>query len=186
MSTCNHEALTDSLRSFPAAFTAYLADVSDACATWQPAPEAMSGADGAPASSPPWSILQIVCHLIDEETDDFPIRLRLTLDDPAQPWPVIDPERTARERSYDLTLADALKQFTVARAESLKMLHAVDSPDFSRAHTHPKLGALAAGDVLAAWAAHDHFHLRQIIKRRIQWLEAQAGPFSIAYADGSL
>ena len=47
-----------------------------------------------------WSILEIVCHLKDEETDDFRQRLRLTLEDPAKEWPKMDPEAWVTERRY--------------------------------------------------------------------------------------
>lgn len=39
-----------------------------------------------------WSILEILGHMLAEETQDFRVRLKLTLQDPEQPWPDYDPE----------------------------------------------------------------------------------------------
>ena len=38
-----------------------------------------------------WSVLEIVCHLADEEVDDFRTRLKLTLESPELPWPQFGP-----------------------------------------------------------------------------------------------
>ena len=183
MSTFDPAPLVDSLRSFPEALRAYLANTTDEAARWQP--DVTSNADDSTPERP-WSILQVACHLVDEERDDFSMRVRMTLEDPTQDWPPIDPERTARERSYDLSLADAIEQFADARATSIDWLDSLDAPDWSRAYNHPRFREVPAGELLAGWAAHDHFHMRQIIKRWIQWLAEQATPYPIDYAGGIL
>ena len=56
------------------------------------------------------------------------------------------------------------------------------APDWDRARTHPTAGTLLAGDLLAAWAAHDARHLAQIA-RRLHALAARDGaPYSVGYA----
>src|SRR5262245_52934790 len=52
--------------------------VPDGQARWKPEPSQ-------------WSILEVVCHLGDEEVDDFRKRIELTLLDPERTWPPIDP-----------------------------------------------------------------------------------------------
>lgn len=130
-----------------------------------------------------WSILEIINHMADEEVDDFRARLRSTLEDPAKPWPGIDPEGWARDRDYNSRdLNESAACFKAARAESLKWLDSLENPDWSLAHQHPKLGVIRAGDLLAAWCAHDALHLRQIAKRLYQLILRDAGDYSAAYA----
>ena len=38
-----------------------------------------------------WCLLEIVCHLYDEEREDFRRRTRLVLENPTEPLPPIDP-----------------------------------------------------------------------------------------------
>ena len=121
--------------------------------SWKPSPE-------------DWSILEIVCHLGDEEVDDFRKRVRLTLEQPGEPWPPIDPEAAAVERNYaGQDLAQALKRFLDERQQSLVWLRSLDDPDWDAAYDHPNHGPVPAGEIMASWAAHDVLHLRQISKR---------------------
>ena len=144
--------------------------VSEEQARWKPAPQA-------------WSMLEILGHLSDEERDDFRRRLRLTLEDPVLDWPPIDPEAWARERRYnERDLGPALEEHECERAASLAWLRSLRAPDWARAHVHAQLGPLAAGDLLAAWAAHDLLHLRQLVSRKLELLDAAAAPFSARYA----
>ena len=70
-----------------------------------------------------WSILEILRHLVDEETDDFRQRVQRTFANPAEPWPPINPEATAVERNYNAGQPDvALRQVTEERQKSLKWL----------------------------------------------------------------
>lgn len=113
-----------------------------------------------------WSILEIVCHLVDEETDDFRARLELTQRDPAAPWPGIDPEGWAVRREYSKQDLDAkVRAFAEERAKSVSWLRSLREPDWQVAHNHPRFGPIRAGDLLCAWAAHDALHIRQIAKR---------------------
>lgn len=116
-----------------------------------------------------WSILEIVNHLADEEVDDFRTRLRLTQDDPAAPWPGIDPEGWACEREYNQrSLSESIDRFVRERGESVKWLRSLvhsGRADWKVEHLHPRHGPISAGTLLVSWAAHDALHLRQIAKR---------------------
>lgn len=161
--------LIDSLERFGAALPAVVAGVGPDDARWRP-PE------GA------WSILEIVCHLADEEAEDFGARLRMTLEDPEKPWPAIDPPGWAARRRYnDGDLGVAVARFASLRRSSVRWLRGLDEPDFDRAYNHPR-GIIRAGDLLASWAAHDALHLRQIAKRLYQLARRDAGGFSVGYA----
>jgi len=152
------------------ALDALIAGISDADARWKPP----SGA---------WSICEIICHLLDEERDDFGARVRATLEDPSRAWPPIDPEGWAILRRYNERDWKAqLAELRAARRESLAWLRAHESADWTNAHAHPSLGTIRAGDLLAAWAAHDLLHLRQLTKRRFELLGRDTEPFSTRYA----
>lgn len=163
-----------SLEHFPPLLVAAVNAIDDDASRWRPQ-------DGA------WSILEIVSHLADEEELDFKVRLRSTLSDPAQAWPGIDPVSWATQKNYNSgELKAALNRFSAERARSIDWLRSLSQPDWSRTYEHPKIGSIRAGDLLAAWATHDYFHLRQISKRRLQLLEVAAQPYSLAYAGGSI
>jgi hypothetical protein len=130
-----------------------------------------------------WSVLEIVCHLADEEEFDFRQRVQMTLKNPLDNWPAIAPEQWAVERRYNEgRLEAAVSRFEALRRESVSWLRAVEYPDWSRTHQHPKIGPMRAGDLLASWVAHDALHLRQIAKRMYQMAARDAGGYSIRYA----
>ena len=165
------ELLIGRLAGFAETLPAAVAGVPDADARWRP-------------EQGSWSILEIVAHIADEEIDDFRMRTELTLSDPELPWPPIDPEGAAVERRYnEADLGKTVSRFVTARRESITWLQQLRDPDWSRTHHH-KLGDIRAGDVLAAWVAHDALHLRQIAKRLFQLTQRDAGEYSTAYAGG--
>jgi hypothetical protein len=165
----NLPKLMTSLERFGRTLPVLVADVQPDDARWKPP----SGA---------WSILEIVCHLADEEELDFRHRLRSTLADPRVPWPPIDPEGWAKDRRYNEgVLADAVTRFVTQRSESTAWLRSLQFPDWGTAHQRPS-GVLRAGDLLSAWVAHDYLHLRQIAKRMYELAARGAGEYSIGYA----
>ena len=166
----NLKRLIDSLERFAEILPAVVRGVTTEDARWKPA-------DGA------WSILEIVTHLADEEVEDFRTRVERTLRDPAEPWPPIDPEAWAVDRRYNEgDLAGALKRFVSERRRSVNWLRGITNPDWSKARKHPQLGPLRAGDIFAAWVAHDALHLRQIAKRMHQMTQRDAGVYTVHYA----
>ena len=166
----NHAMLIASLERFGQMLPAVVRDVTDGDAAWKPP-------DGA------WSILEVVCHLADEEVSDFRQRVALTLSDPNRPWPPIDPDGWAVERRYNEgKLGEVVSRFVSLRVESVEWLRSLDRPDWTRTHQHPKFGPFRAGDLLASWVAHDYLHLRQIAKRMYEMAARDAGEYSTRYA----
>jgi len=132
-----------------------------------------------------WSIVEVINHLRDEEREDFRTRLDLTLRAPSEPWPRIDPERWARERDYNAReLAGSLDAFLGERRASLAWLAGLDAPDWGAVHHHPSIGVMSAADVLGAWIAHDHLHIRQLDELHWQWLAGRTAPIALSYAGG--
>ncbi len=166
----NALGLIDALDRFRKILPAVVGGLSTDNARWKPP-------DGA------WSILEVVCHLGDEEEEDFRRRLALTLGQSTEPWPPIDPEGWALDRRYNEgKLDEALQRFQSARDASVTWLRSLDAPDWEQRYEHPKLGSIRAGDLLAAWTAHDQLHLRQIAKRLFQIAQRDGGEYSTQYA----
>jgi hypothetical protein len=166
----NLPKLIASLERFGRMLPEVVRDVSSDDSRWK-AP------DGA------WSILEIVCHLADEEEFDFRARLGSTLTDPSARWPPITPETWAIERHYNESdLALVVQRFTSLRSQSVSWLRSLKNPDWSRTYHDRQVGPIRAGDLVASWAAHDCLHLRQISKRMYQMAVHDAGEFSTRYA----
>lgn len=158
------------LEHFGEAFSAVAMIPSMDDARWKPSPK-------------DWSILEVCCHLLDEEREDFRVRLRSTLRDPSLPWPELDLDGVAERRGYlSSDLRGTVSSFIAERRESVAWLRSLGDANWSKAYPHPKFGPIAAGSLLASWAAHDALHLRQISKRLHQLAARDGCGFSIAYA----
>jgi hypothetical protein len=111
-----------------------------------------------------WCLLEVVCHLYDEEREDFKARLRHVLKTPDLPLPEIKPEEWPAGRNYmTWNYEETLEKFRSERIQSVEWLSELKSPSWKNAYLHPKLGVLSAELLLANWLAHDHLHIRQII-----------------------
>jgi hypothetical protein len=164
------DRLINRLGKFGPVLPAVVAGFSDEDLRWKP-------------SESDWSVLEIVRHLLDEETGDFRRRVRATIVMPEQPWPEIDPQGWAVERKYNEGSAtDAAMRFAAERKASVAFLLGLDEGVWTTAYQHPKFGPITAGDLLAAWAAHDALHLRQIAKRMYQLAERDGGDCKTIYA----
>jgi len=130
-----------------------------------------------------WSMVEVVCHLADEERDDFRRRLDLTLHRAGEAWPPNDPAGWVVERGYAArTLAAALADFLAERERSVAWLEELGPPDLSAAYQHPRVGPIRAGDLLLSWLNHDLLHLRQLIRLEFSWNESRSRPYSSRYA----
>ena len=130
-----------------------------------------------------WSILEVINHLADEEKDDFRIRLDITLHDPDGEWPPIDPPGWARDRQYNQrSLGESLQRFERERRYSMQWLKGLRDPRWESGYIHPRIGELRAGDILAAWLAHDYLHIRQLAGLRVTILQNEVAPFHTRYA----
>ena len=129
-----------------------------------------------------WSMLEVVCHLFDEEREDFRRRLDMILNHPGEDWPPINPRGWVQERGYNLRdLAEMLDAFDEERRISLMWLETLDEPDWEAGEVF-EWGTMKAGDMLAAWAAHDKLHLRQLVELRYGRVKCLADPYGVLYA----
>lgn len=163
------EAAARRLEATAKAIEALARGVDGEQARWKPAPEK-------------WSILEVVNHLHDEEREDFRQRLDYTLHRPGERWPKIDPEGWVAARGYaERDLDESLDRFLAERRQSVEWLRGLESPDLDAVYEHPR-GRVSAGDLLAAWLAHDLLHVRQLARLRYQHLAAAAHPYRLEYA----
>jgi hypothetical protein len=160
------------LRQKAAAIVALAEGITPEQARWKPTPEE-------------WSLLEVICHLHDEEREDFRQRLDLTPHHPEADWPPINPARWVMEHAYNQRdLPAMVADFTQERERSLTWLDTLSQPDWSVARTHPVAGKMTASNVLGVWVAHDHPHIRQLNQLHWQWLATQVDALSLEYAGG--
>jgi uncharacterized damage-inducible protein DinB len=130
-----------------------------------------------------WSVVEVLAHLLDEEREDFRLRLDLTLHQPETEWPPIDPEGWVTARDYQSRDPLAtLAEWRSERQRSLAWLRGLAAPDLTVARRHPAGFELRAGDLLASWVAHDLLHLRQLVELRYALVQRLTQPYDIRYA----
>lgn len=143
-----------------ATFEHLLHGLEDAQIQWRPTPDK-------------WNLLEIVCHLLDEEREDFKQRVRQTLEDPTTAPPSIDPEGWVLTRGYaERDYEAVLMAFMAERQQSLRWLRSLKDPQWGNTWEHPQWGPLSAAMFLNSWLAHDYLHIRQIIQRKFGYLQA--------------
>jgi len=123
-----------------------------------------------------WNLLEIACHLYDEEREDFRARLKSLFVDPSQPFVQIDPVGWVIERKYDSRdLKKTVSDFIDERSETVKWLRSLKNPPYNNAYQHPKVGPVSARLILANWLAHDYLHFRQITRVKYDYIVSISG-----------
>lgn len=129
-----------------------------------------------------WSILEVICHLYDEEREDFRQRLDIVLHHPTEEWPPIDPTGWVVARKYnERDLAEMVNNFVAERKNSLAWLKGLSRPNWEAEYT-TSFGVMKAGDMLGSWVAHDHLHLRQLVELRRARVLQLVAPYDVQYA----
>lgn len=165
----NLEVLTAQMVDHTEAIRSLAQSISDEQARWKPEPDS-------------WSILEVINHLYDEERQDFRVRLDYILHRPGESWPPIDPHGWVTSREYNKReLRESVQNFLDERENSLAWLKGLDSPDWQTTSPTP-WGQITAGDMFAAWMAHDLLHLRQLVELHYAYTVRQVQPYSVAYA----
>jgi hypothetical protein len=129
-----------------------------------------------------WSILEVICHLYDEEREDFRQRLDIILHRPSDKWPPIDPEGWVSERNYNSRdLSDSFESYLAERVRSIAWLKDLTHPDWEAVY-QTQFGSIKAGDMLSSWAAHDNLHIRQLVELRRSRIVRFTDPYDPQYA----
>lgn len=143
--------------------------VPDQQIRWRPTPDS-------------WSILEVVNHLLDEERKDFRVRLDYTLHRPGEAWPGIDPGGWVTEGKYNQQDPEAsLDGFISEREASLAWLRKLSAPNWEATY-ETSFGPISAGDLFAAWVAHDLLHMRQLVELYWAHTMAEVEPYKVDYA----
>ena len=129
-----------------------------------------------------WAPIEIICHLRDEEVEDFGARLRVILDGGGAFMP-IDPERWVEDRRYgDTDPTVALAALRDRRMATIDFLGSVRPERLSSALDHRRLGQLSGVDLLAAWVVHDRLHLAQLANTLARLWATRWAPARVEYA----
>jgi hypothetical protein len=162
-------AARNALAGLPPLLDAMLADLDDAMARTRPVADE-------------WAPIEILCHLRDEETEDFGARLRAVLDGHGEFAP-IDPEGWVQARSYrEAGLGEVLGDLRRRRGASLALLASIAPERLSNALPHRRLGQLSGLDLLVAWVAHDRLHVAQLAATLARVWATRWAPLKAEYA----
>ena len=123
--------------------------------------------------------MDVLGHLIYGEQVDWIPRIRIILEHgEARPFDPFD--RVGFEHLIaGKTIEELLNTFAVLRQESLQELSALklEPAMLSRTGTHPALGQVTLGQLLAAWVVHDLGHLAQIERVMARQYRDAVGPW---------
>ena len=119
-----------------------------------------------------WSLLEIVCHLYDEEREDFRVRIMHVFEGSECPFPAIDPPHWVQERNYiQQNYEEMVNKFVEERQQSVNWLQSLINPKWDNIYNHPEFGKMTAKMFLCNWLAHDYLHLRQILFLKYAYLK---------------
>lgn len=129
-----------------------------------------------------WSILEVLCHLYDEEREDFREHLDFILHRQNEEWHVIDPQGWVTERKYnEQNFLEMQDRFFAERELSLEWLNGLADIDWDITYTS-EYGSMSAGEMFSCWAAHDNLHIRQLVELRRARIERITQPYPVGYA----
>ncbi len=133
-------------------------------------------------SADKWCLLEIVCHLYDEEREDFRARVKHVLETPEKSFPPFDPISMVKTRNYiKQNYHEMVTNFLSERTFSVDWLGSLTAPKWENASTNPRLGPMSGWLLLNNWLAHDYLHFRQITRLKYQFLQSQSGE-DLSYA----
>ncbi len=118
-----------------------------------------------------WNLLEVVCHLYDEEIYDFRARVNYALLEKKE-IPPIDPEAWVKEKKYaSKDYQKTIEAFLLEREKSITWLYSLKKVEWKKCLLHPTMGEISAQYFLTNWLAHDYLHIKQILKIQHQYLE---------------
>lgn len=148
-----------SLRGFPVALRAFLADVPADALDWRPA-----SWEGIPSET--LTIRQQVCHVRDIEADGYVQRFQALLHEVDPVLPSIDGYALVESRLYDRTdVMTALDAFAVARTHTMRILDGLQTGSLQRRGSFEGYGIVTVQGLMHFLCSHDQQHLAGI-----QWL----------------
>jgi hypothetical protein len=166
MSAVDADAAVATLERTPTLLRAMLAGLP---------PELVHATEGGES----WSPFDIVGHLIHGERTDWIPRLQIILAEGRAEFERFD--RFAQfEASQGNSIEGLLEEFETIRAANLDTLREllVEGIDLEAEGTHPDLGRVTTGELLATWATHDLGHVAQVARVMAKHFGKDAGPWA--------
>ncbi len=164
--TLNLEQLSDQLKRTPAVLRALLEGL----------PEDLIRSNEGPGT---WSPFDVVGHLIHGEQTDYIPRAKMILEHGVNR--AFEPfDREAMLKTGEgKTFNELLDEFAALRSRNLETLRGMklSQQDLARKGTHPALGEVTLGELLATWFAHDLDHLVQILRTAAKQYGDAVGPW---------
>jgi FMN phosphatase YigB (HAD superfamily) len=112
-----------------------------------------------------WAMNEIICHLRDTEREIHHVQLRLMLEREGPFIPRPDTSVWASERDYlQVDGASALREYTMARIETISLLKGMDDAIWSRKARHAIFGPTDFLEACIFMADHDRMHVQQAWK----------------------
>jgi len=162
-------SLTNSFKQNLNTIHSLLENIEEAQIRWKQSPEK-------------WNLLEIICHLLDEEKEDFRTRLKSVLENPENPFPPIDPPGWVISRNYgNQDFKKVLTEFIEERKKSVDWLKSLNNVNWDNTYLHPKIGPMSARYIITNWLAHDYLHIRQILKLKYDYLK-EVSQQNLSYA----
>ncbi|WP_170827379.1 DinB family protein [Roseivirga sp. 4D4] len=119
-----------------------------------------------------WCLLEIACHLVDEEIFDFRTRVKTALNPEKFDFVPIVPVGWVKSKNYlSQNYEQQTRTWLEERQQSIEWLQSLKSPNWESCLVHPELGEMSAWQLLENWVAHDYIHLRQIIRTKRAYLD---------------
>jgi len=144
-------------------FISLLNGVTEQEYTWKPQPEK-------------WCMLEVICHLYDEEINDFRMRLKYLFERPGEDPPKYNTIQWVMEHRYmEQDFQERLSQFLDERDQSIHWLRSLSNPPWDNYFDHPKMGPMSGHLYISNWLAHDYLHMRQIARLKYDYLKETSG-----------
>lgn len=110
-----------------------------------------------------WSLVEIICHLRDVDTEVNLPRMQQFIQDPNPFLPGKDTDRWAEERNYiSQDPQEALKSFISTRVDLINLLDQLSLEDWKRPARHAIFGPTHLQEMVGIIAGHDRLHIQQI------------------------
>jgi hypothetical protein len=114
-----------------------------------------------------FSALEHVCHLRDLEREAYGARVEKMLGENEPLLPDFDGARAAAERDYmRQDFERAFEDFSVARAENLRVAKSLSAEELARRGVLEGVGAITLRDLFLLMREHDRAHLKELKKLR--------------------
>lgn len=121
----------------------------------------------------------VIGHLIHGEEADWVPRMRIILEH-GEAVPFTPFDRFAfRTASVGQATSALLERFAGLRRESLRAMASLnlDAAALKRTGTHPALGRVTLGQLLASWVVHDLGHVKQVARTMAGQYREAVGPW---------